>query len=321
MEHRVGGKFRLGKKLGSGSFGDIFAGTNVQTGEEVAVKLESVKAKVPLLLYESKVYKLLQGGVGIPVIHWYGVEGDHNIMVIDMLGPSLEDLFCFLQHKFSLKTSLMLADQMIMRVEYMHAKGFIHRDIKPDNFLVGMGRRAHQVHIIDYGLAKQWRNPKTGAHLGYKENKSLTGTARYASINCHLGMEQSRRDDLEAVGYVLVYFLKGGLPWQGLRAINNVEKYEKIMEKKLSIPLEVMCKDCPIQVVQYLRACREIPFTSRPDYVHLRRLLRDAFNKCGFEYDLMFDWTNLCLPPSGEMPDRNDESEVGGFDRHVVHDG
>jgi len=165
MELRVGGKFRLGRKIGSGSFGDIYIGTNVQTGEEIAIKLESIKSKHPQLLYESKLYKILAGGVGIPNVHWYGVEGDYNVMVIDLLGPSLEDLFSFCNRKFSLKTVLMLADQTINRIEYIHAKNFLHRDVKPDNFLIGLGKKANQVHAIDFGLAKKVpRSENAAAH-------------------------------------------------------------------------------------------------------------------------------------------------------------
>ncbi|GMH08546.1 hypothetical protein Nepgr_010386 [Nepenthes gracilis] len=154
MEHVIGGKFKLGRKIGSGSFGELYLGVNAQTGEEVAIKLESVKTKHPQLHYESKLYILLQGGTGIPHLKWFGVEGEYNIMVIDLLGPSLEDLFNYCNRKFSLKTVLMLADHMINRVEYMHSRGFLHRDIKPDNFLMGLGRKANQVYIIDFGLAK-----------------------------------------------------------------------------------------------------------------------------------------------------------------------
>jgi len=283
----------LGRKIGSGSFGDIYIGTNVQTGEEVAIKLESIKSKHPQLLYESKLYKILAGGVGVPNVHWYGVEGDYNVMVIDLLGPSLEDLFSFCNRKFSLKTVLMLADQMVNRIEYVHAKNFIHRDIKPDNFLIGLGKKANQVHIIDFGLAKKYRDPKTQQHIPYREGKNLTGTARYASINTHLGIEQSRRDDLEAVGYVLMYFNRGSLPWQGLKANDKKDKYDKIMEKKMSTPVEVLCKHFPSEFVTYLNYCRSLRFEDRPDYAYLRRLLKDLFFRDGYQYDFVFDWTIL----------------------------
>ena len=179
--------------------------------EEVAVKLESIKARHPQLLYESKLYKILQGGVGIPHIRWYGPERDYNVLVMDLLGPSLEDLFNFCSRRFTMKTVLMLADQMIGRIEYVHNKNFIHRDIKPDNFLMGIGRHCNKLFLIDFGLAKKYRDNRTRQHIPYREDKNLTGTARYASINAHLGIEQSRRDDMESLGYVLMYFNRGSL--------------------------------------------------------------------------------------------------------------
>ena len=143
------------------------------------------------MLYESKLYKILQGGVGIPHIRWYGPERDYNVLVMDLLGPSLEDLFNFCSRRFTMKTVLMLADQMIGRIEYVHNKNFIHRDIKPDNFLMGIGRHCNKLFLIDFGLAKKYRDNRTRQHIPYREDKNLTGTARYASINAHLGKHLS----------------------------------------------------------------------------------------------------------------------------------
>eukprot|EP00744_Colponema_vietnamica_P001750 GILI01002863.1.p1 GENE.GILI01002863.1~~GILI01002863.1.p1 ORF type:complete len:461 (+),score=85.18 GILI01002863.1:187-1569(+) len=290
---RIGGKWRLGRKIGSGSFGEIYLGVNVQTDEEVAIKLEPVKTKFPQLLYESKLIRLLQGAAGIPLLHWFGQEGDYNAMVIELLGPSLEDLFNFCNRRFSLKTVLMLSDQMISRVEYVHNKNFIHRDIKPDNYLIGLGKKANVVTIIDFGLAKKYRDPKTHQHIPYRENKNLTGTARYASINAHLGIEQSRRDDLEALGYVLMYFNRGSLPWQGLKATTKREKYESILEKKMNTSIEVLCKGFPIEFATYLNYVRSLRFEDRPDYAYIKRMFKELFFRSAYQYDFVFDWTLL----------------------------
>ncbi|KAJ6689243.1 hypothetical protein OIU85_005625 [Salix viminalis] len=319
MDHVIGGKFKLGRKIGSGSFGELYLGINVQSGEEVAVKLESVKTKHPQLHYESKLYMLLQGGTGIPHLKWFGVEVDYNVMVIDLLGPSLEDLFNYCNRKLSLKTVLMLADQLINRVEYMHSRGFLHRDIKPDNFLMGLGRKANQVYIIDYGLAKKYRDLQTHKHIPYRYKAAIqeifclvcfpskkgsaedaaVGTARYASVNTHLGVEQSRRDDLESLGYVLMYFLRGSLPWQGLKAGTKKQKYDRISEKKMLTPTEVLCKNYPSEFTSYFHYCRSLRFEDKPDYSYLKRLFRDLFIREGYQFDYVFDWTILKYPQIG----------------------
>jgi serine/threonine protein kinase len=158
---------------------------------------------------------------------------------------------------------------------------------------MGLGKKANQVNIIDFGLAKKYRDPKTHQHIPYRENKNLTGTARYASINTHLGIEQSRRDDLESLGYVLMYFNRGSVPWQGLRAANKKQKYEKISEKKMSTPVEQLCKGFPQEFATYLNYVRALRFDDKPDYGYLRKLFRDLFIREGFQYDYVFDWTIL----------------------------
>jgi len=286
---RIAGKFLVGRKIGAGSFGDVHIGTNAKTGREVAIKMESVKVKQPQLLYEAKLYKMIAGCYGVPEVHWYGVEGDTNVMVIDLLGPSLEDLFNFCDRKFSLKTLLLVSEQMLSVIEAVHANNFIHRDIKPENFLMGAGRTEKQLFIIDFGLARKYRDPNSQEHIAYRDGKQLTGTARYTSINTHVGIEQSRRDDLEAIAYVLFYFGRGSLPWQGLKG-DPKDKHKLIQEKKESVPPEVLGKNLPSEFTTYLKYTRNLNFEDRPNYAFPRMLLQQLFVRKGFEKDMMYDW-------------------------------
>lgn len=308
----IGGKFNLGRKIGAGSFGEVYIGNNAQTGEELAIKTESVKTKTPQLVYEAKLYNILKGGVGIPTVHWSGVEGDNNIMVMDLMGSSLEDLFASCNRKFSVKTAVMIATQMVNLLEYVHSKSLIHRDVKPDNFLMGTGKNSNQVYVIDFGLAKKYRDSKTKQHVPYREGKQLTGTARYTSINTHLGIEQSRRDDLEAVGHILLYFVKGSLPWQGIQAGAPKEKNEKIMQCKQSTPVDSLCQGFPGEFATFLNHCRNLRFEDAPDYPYLLKLFKDVMSRQGYKYDSIFDWSSSNGPStkSSEQDTRRGKRRV-----------
>jgi len=228
-------EFSTKDRIGHGSFGCIYLGKDLITQEKVAVKVESAHAALPQLSYEFKVCRLFEKSSGFPRVYWCGKESGRNVMVMELLGSSLEELFVKCGRSLPLCTVLALAEQMLKRLESMHSRGYVHRDVKvlsflcfvycfifltsilqPENFLMGLNEYKTTVFIIDFGLSKKYFDRATRKHLPFRDDKKLTGTARYASVNTHAGMEQSRRDDLEALGYTLIYLLKGKLPWQGI---------------------------------------------------------------------------------------------------------
>jgi serine/threonine protein kinase len=287
------GRYILKERLGSGSFGEIYRGYDVQRRVDVAIKMEQRNAQMPQLAYESRVYQRLTAGaseiVGVAYMHYSGLERDYVIMVIDLLGPNLEDLLNYCMRRFSLKTVLMLGEQMMYRIEHLHVRDMLHRDIKPENFAMGLGDRGHHVYILDFGLSKRYRSQ--GEHIPFREGKPLTGTARYCSVNAHRGFEQSRRDDLEAIGFVLVYFLKGGkLPWQGLQARDMNEKTNKIGQLKMSTrPRDLCYPECP-NLMEYFTHVRDLEFRGEPNYRMLRNIFRSALSAADYERDCCFDW-------------------------------
>lgn len=264
---------------------------DVDSGDIVAIKRERVGGKHPQLLYENRVYKWLNASevVGVPRQRFYGHIGTYNVLVMDCLGHSLEDRLNECRRHFTIKTVLMIGIQAMRRVEFVHSKSFLHRDIKPDNMLMGRNDQS-TVYLVDFGLAKRYRDHTTKQHVPYRDGKHLTGTARYASVNTHLGIEQSRRDDLESLGYVLVYLFKGALPWQGIRVANKRMKYAKIKDRKQNMSLRELCRDMPSQMVEYFRYVRRLEFEDRPDYSYLRGLFRKALERKGLNDDAVFDW-------------------------------
>mmetsp|Transcript_18141 Transcript_18141/g.55563 ORF Transcript_18141/g.55563 Transcript_18141/m.55563 type:complete len:668 (-) Transcript_18141:1805-3808(-) len=319
----VANRFRTHRRLGSGSFGEIFVGVDQSTGLKVAMKFERQNLRCPQLRHEFKVYRELKGCKGICNVSHYGVHVTYNVMVLELLGPSLEELFTRCGRKFSLRTTLKLADQMLERVDTLHARHLIHRDVKPANFVMGDAASSSMVYCIDFGLSKRYRNPHTLQHISYRTGKSLTGTPRYASISNHQGIEQSRRDDLEAVGYVLVYFLRGRLPWQGLKAKSAHRKYKLILEKKQEISIAALCAGCPPEFAEYLSYCRCLGFEKDPDMPYLRGLFRHLYKAQGYDVNDLhasdWDWSPKTASASAKNPSSNEtqgassESNNGGL--------
>ncbi|KAH7582095.1 Serine/Threonine protein kinases active-site signature [Nakaseomyces glabratus] len=340
-QHVVGMHYAVGPKIGEGSFGVIFEGQNILNSSDgrqghgsgsgsahgsgngngnslagfpVAIKFEPRHSDAPQLRDEFRAYRILNGSKGIPHAYYFGQEGMHNVLIIDLLGPSLEDLFEWCGRKFSIKTTCMLAKQMIERVRIIHDHDLIYRDIKPDNFLISEFQKASNnngecvkycaqsaggdpnlIYMVDFGMAKQYRDPRTKQHIPYRERKSLSGTARYMSINTHFGREQSRRDDLESLGHVFFYFLRGSLPWQGLKAPNNKLKYEKIglTKQKLNPDELLLSNQIPSQFATYLKYTRSLKFDEDPDYDYLISLMDGVLLSKGYKDDGHYDWMDL----------------------------
>ena len=319
VEIRVGGRYRLGKKIGTGAFGEIFEGTDIFDNSSVAIKLEHNSVKYPQLLFEAKLLKSIPG-TGIPVMHWFGIAGEYNAMVMDLLGQNLEDLYNYCAKNFSLKTILMITIQMIERLKHVHDNHYIHRDIKPENFLIGKDSTAKTIYLLDFGLAKRYRDEYTHIHIPLKENRNLTGTARYASCNAHNGLEQSRRDDMESIAYVILYFFRKKLPWQGLKCKDKNEKHAKIKEIKMSMTPEKLFEGLPQEFADYLTFVKKLGFEDEPAYKNYIQMFNRLFKAKEFEMDYIYDWvtvknnTNVLkdasLVQSEEMSQKNEDRKT-----------
>jgi len=286
-------KYKIKNKIGVGAFGVVYKANNSADNHDYAIKLEPVDAKYPQLSQEAQMLKKLNSDIGIPKVYEVGSQANVTFMVMDLLGPSLEECFNKYSRNFSLKTVLQIGIQLIQRLEFIHEHKVIHRDIKPENILTGRRKHAHILYLVDYGLAKKYRVSGTNQHIAFRDKKNLTGTARYASINSHLGYELSRRDDIESLVYILIYFAKGNLPWQGVQTNVKDSHYKQILEIKLNLPPDVLCRGLPSEFELLIRYSRSLRFEEKPDYNFIMKKLVEVAKRGQIVLDNIFPWTKI----------------------------
>ncbi|KAF8263921.1 kinase-like domain-containing protein [Lactarius quietus] len=317
----INGTYRLQRKIASGTFGDVFLANDILLGQDVVIKLEPMEGSPSYLEHEYDVYQKLSRGIGIPHIRWFGTEGGFNVIALDFLGPSLDDLFVRCCFKFSQQTILCLADQLLCRLQHVHSRNFIHRDIKPGNIVMGIGTQSTVVYLIDFGLSKEYQDPNTYEHIPCKTNLGLTRTATFASINSHLGLELGRQDDLESLTYVLIYFLRGNLPWLGL----PYGSWDIFKCKQRTMPSD-LCSGLPSEFSTFLEYSRSLSFNDCPDYTYIRNLFNDLSSREGSRNDEVFDWDrvdNVQLQKQrnrGENRPASDSDEDRGTVAKTRHD-
>ena len=303
-------KYKAIKKLGEGSFGKVYKAE--YNDQYFAIKMEYKGKDQGLLEIEATIMSYLKGPY-IPYIKSYGYSGDFNVLVMQLLDKSLEDLINK-YNTFSIKTVAILGYQMVNILQYIHDRHIIHRDIKPDNFVMGAQEDNAKLYILDFGLAKKYRSSRTLVQYPYVKKKKLTGTARYASIHALEAYEQSRRDDLESVGYVLMYFLRGNLPWQGLKVRSKEDRYKKILEKKKETSSQDLCKDFPHEFFEYVDYTKNLEYEENPDYDFLRQKFLDVLKGLNEEMDYIYDWTTKSdlKKRQNKKSRENSENEIEG---------
>ena len=281
-------KYKILKRIGKGSFGSVFLGKNIQKKDYVAIKLESKNQNDTILEREAYILYSLKG-FGIPQVITYGQNIKYNILIQELLGKSIDKIFFEKNRNFSMKDCCMIGLQILDRLEYVHSKYIIHRDIKADNFLVGLNNTSI-IYIIDFGLAKQYKSRKTGKHVKYTINKKWSGTSRFASANTLRGVEPSRRDDLESFCYLLLYLMKGSLPWDYINEESEINEILLIYKMKQYMTPEMLFYDLPKQMANFYRYCKNLDFDEKPNYKYLRSLLLSILNHMGEQNDLHFCW-------------------------------
>lgn len=289
-------KYTLTKFINEGSFGKIYVAHNTANDIDYAAKIEVLRFSDPkfyeTLVREAKILFELKGQTGFPKMIYFLKDSKHSFMIITLLGDNLEDIFNLCKKQFTLYTVLFLAIQMISRLEVLHSEGYIHRDIKPDNFLFGLGDKADILHLIDFGLSKKYLDGD-GKHIPFKKNLSMVGTPRYTSVHSHLGYEHSRRDDLESLGYIIIMFLRGTLPWINIKCESKSEKHKRIAEIKMTTSNEDLCDGIPREFLIYMNNIKNMSFTDIPNYDYLKGLFIDLSKKLFAGKDVPLDWSKL----------------------------
>ena len=306
-------KYTAIQKIGSGSFGTVY---KAQNGEEYyALKLEERSNEYEYLEEEAIIMRYLKCPQ-IPIIKCFGKNMSYNILVMELLGDSLEFNF-MVKKKFSVKTTAMIGYQILNILEFIHDRHIIHRDIKPDNFLMGRKEKNAILYLLDFGLAKKFRSSRTLMQYPYVRKKKMTGTARYASIHALEEMEQSRRDDLESTAYVLLYFLRGSLPWQGLKIKAKENRYKKILAKKKEITSDELCETFPEEFKYFVDYAKNLGYTENPDYEKLRNnFLVLVKEKMCRNFDFIYDWTT-----KSDIQQRDDNIDIlnGKFGENKIN--
>ena len=280
-------KYLIINKLDEGSFGSIYLAKNIKTNQKVAIKVENRRQYKPLLEREAYILFYLKGP-GLPEIISFGKTNYYFILVQTLLGPSLSSLLDNYNISFTIKDICMLSIQMLERLEYIHSKDYIHRDIKPQNFLIGL-KDPSMLYIIDFGLSKKYRSKK-GKHIKFSITNNIIGTPRYCSVNALRGAEQSRKDDLESLFYVILFFFKGNVPWQNLKIKSRNERFNKINEIKKKINYKILCKDLPNEFYEFGNYIKHLNFEDNPDYNYMKKLFYLILSNLSFENDDKFSW-------------------------------
>ena len=294
-------KYRIKKKLGEGAFGDVYIGSSIENNDLVAIKVEQRKIAKPLLETEAFFLYSLRG-LGIPEVLSFGRLRNYNVLVEPLLDKSLFDLFAERRKRLALEDICLIAKQVIDRIQWVHSKNIVHRDIKPDNFLIGR-KDPNVIYLIDFGLSKKYKSSTTGKHIKFGFTGKLTGTVRFASANALRGGEQSRRDDLESIGYMIIFFMRGRLPWQGVTGNKKMERYLKIYKMKKNVAPEDLCKSLPKQMTDFMRYVKQLEFEQEPDYNYLRNLFNSIIKRIHDTSDLLiFSWIRTADLPNLKNP-------------------